>query len=247
MTGDCKDRALAEEGRRRIEWAAGQMPVLRQIMEDWERELPLKGLRIAACLHVTTETANLMRTLKAGGAEVALCASNPLSTQDDTAAALNEVYRIPTYAIRGEDSDTYYRHIHSVLDIEPHLTMDDGADLVNTLHGQRQEFGRRDPRRHRGDDDGRDPAQGDGGEGRPQVSGHRRQRCDDQAHVRQPLRYGAIDARRDHAGDQPPDRWKRLRGRRLRLVRQGARSTGERDWAPGSSSSRPIPCELWKR
>jgi len=137
MTGDCKDRRLAEEGRRRIEWADGQMPVLRQIREDWARERPLEGLRIAACLHVTTETANLMRALKAGGAEVALCASNPLSTQDDTAAALNEIYGIPTYAVRGEDSETYYRHIHSVLDIEPHVTMDDGADLVNTLHGQR--------------------------------------------------------------------------------------------------------------
>lgn len=140
MIGDCKDRSLAEEGRRRIEWAAAQMPVLRQIMEDWERTLPLKGLRIAACLHVTTETANLMRTLKAGGAEVALCASNPLSTQDDTAAALNEVYGIPTYAIRGETAETYYRHIHQALDIEPHITMDDGADLVNTLHGQRGEL-----------------------------------------------------------------------------------------------------------
>lgn len=143
MKGDCKDRALAEEGRRRIEWAEGQMPVLRQIREDWERERPLAGLRIAACLHVTTETANLMRTLKAGGAEVALCASNPLSTQDDTAAALNEVYGIPTYAIRGENSETYYRHIHNVLDIEPHITMDDGADLVNTLHGQRSELASR--------------------------------------------------------------------------------------------------------
>ena len=140
MIGDCKDRMLAEAGRRRIEWAAGQMPVLAQIMRDWEKERPLEGLRIAACLHVTTETANLMRTLKAGGAEVALCASNPLSTQDDTAAALNEIYGIPTYAIRGEDSETYYRHIHRVLDIEPHITMDDGADLVNTLHGQRQEL-----------------------------------------------------------------------------------------------------------
>ncbi|MBO2521126.1 MAG: adenosylhomocysteinase [Clostridia bacterium] len=137
MIGDCKDRSLAEEGRRRIEWADGQMPVLRRIREDWEKERPLQGLRIAACLHVTTETANLMRTLKAGGAEVALCASNPLSTQDDTAAALNEIYGIPTYAIRGEDSETYYRHIHQALDLEPHITMDDGADLVNTLHGQR--------------------------------------------------------------------------------------------------------------
>ena len=138
MLGDCKDRTLAEEGRRRIEWADGQMPVLRQIRADWERTKPLEGLRISACLHVTTETANLMRTLKAGGAEVRLCASNPLSTQDATAAALNEIYGVPTYAIRGEDAETYYRHIHQVLDIEPHITMDDGADLVNTLHGSRE-------------------------------------------------------------------------------------------------------------
>ena len=148
----------------------------RKSCEDWEKARPLEGLRIAACLHVTTETANLMRTLKAGGAEVALCASNPLSTQDDTAAALNEVYGVPTYAIRGEDSETYYRHIHRVLDIEPHITMDDGADLVNTLHGQRQELMPGDDRRHRGDDDGGHPPQGHGGKGRPQVSRHRGQR-----------------------------------------------------------------------
>ncbi len=138
MLGDCHDRGLAESGRRRIEWADGQMPVLRQIREDWEQTRPLTGVRVAACLHVTTETANLMRTLKAGGAEVRLCASNPLSTQDATAAALNEVYEIPTYAIRGEDSDTYYRHINSVLDVKPHITMDDGADLVNVLHTKRE-------------------------------------------------------------------------------------------------------------
>jgi len=140
MIGDVKDRSLAEEGRRRIEWADAAMPVLRRIREDWSVEKPLAGVRIAACLHVTTETANLMRTLKAGGAEVRLCASNPLSTQDATAAALCEVYGIPTYAIRGEDADTYYRHINCALDIEPHLTMDDGADLVNTLHGKRGEL-----------------------------------------------------------------------------------------------------------
>lgn len=140
MIGECKDRSLAEAGRRRIEWAEGGMPVLAGIRRDWEKRRPLEGIRIAACLHVTTETANLMRTLKAGGAEVALCASNPLSTQDDTAAALNEVYGIPTYAIRGEDAETYYRHIHAVLDIEPHVTMDDGADLVNTLQGKRSEL-----------------------------------------------------------------------------------------------------------
>lgn len=140
MLGDCKDRSLAAQGRRLIEWADRSMPVLQKIREDWERTKPLEGLRVAACLHVTTETANLMRTLAAGGATIRLCASNPLSTQDETAAALNEVYGIATYAIRGEDSETYYKHIHQALDIEPHITMDDGADLVNTLHGQRSDL-----------------------------------------------------------------------------------------------------------
>jgi adenosylhomocysteinase len=140
MLGDCKDRALAAEGRRRIEWADGFMPVLRSIRERWEQEKPLQGLTIGACLHVTTETANLMRTLAAGGAQVALCASNPLSTQDSVAAALNEVYGVPTYAIRGEDTDTYYRHINQVLDGKPQVTMDDGADLVNTILSRRREL-----------------------------------------------------------------------------------------------------------
>src|SRR5690625_691406 len=138
--GDCKDRTLAENGRRRIEWAEQNMPVLVAIREEWTRTKPLAGLRIAACMHVTTETANLMRTLAAGGAEVALCASNPLSTQDDVAAALNGVYAIATYAIRGEDADTYYSHIRSVLDTRPHITMDDGADLVTMLHRERTEL-----------------------------------------------------------------------------------------------------------
>lgn len=140
MVGDYKDAALAQEGKRRIEWADASMPVLASIRKTWEKEKPLKGLRIGACLHVTTETANLMRTLTAGGAEVALCASNPLSTQDSVAAALNTVYGIPTYAIRGEDEATYYRHINQVLDIKPQITMDDGADLVNTLHTKRPEL-----------------------------------------------------------------------------------------------------------
>lgn len=138
--GVCRDRGLAEAGRLRIEWAETQMPVLAAIRREWEvtSRKPLVGVRIAACLHVTTETANLMRTLVAGGATVALAASNPLSTQDDVAAALNEVYGIPTYAIRGEDRETYYNHIHKVLDLEPHITLDDGADLVNVLHSQRR-------------------------------------------------------------------------------------------------------------
>jgi adenosylhomocysteinase len=140
LSGDYKNASLSQEGQRRIEWADASMPVLASIRNRWEKEKPLKGLRIGACLHVTTETANLMRTLKAGGAEVALCASNPLSTQDSVAAALNLVYGIDTYAIRGEDEETYYRHINQVLDTKPQITMDDGADLVNTLHTKRSEL-----------------------------------------------------------------------------------------------------------
>lgn len=140
MLGHCKDRTLAAEGKRRIEWADQNMPVLGQIRADWEKTRPLKGLKIAACLHVTTETANLMRTLVTGGAEVRLCASNPLSTQDETAAALNEVYQIPTYAIRGEDSATYYEHIDEALAIGPNMTMDDGADLLNRVHDSKKDL-----------------------------------------------------------------------------------------------------------
>src|SRR5690242_6051238 len=136
---DVKDLALAGEGKRRIEWADRQMPVLAAIRERFEREQPLNGHRIAACLHVTTETANLMRTLKAGGADVVLCASNPLSTQDDVAAALVEEYDISVFAIKGEDHDTYYSHIEAAVDHKPHLTMDDGADVIGVLHSARRE------------------------------------------------------------------------------------------------------------
>jgi adenosylhomocysteinase len=136
---DVKDLALAAEGVRRIEWADRQMPVVAAIRERFEREQPLSGLRVSACLHVTTETANLARTLKAGGADVVLCASNPLSTQDDVAAALVEEYDIAVFAIKGEDNDTYYRHIESAVDHRPHLTMDDGADVIGVLHSARRE------------------------------------------------------------------------------------------------------------
>jgi adenosylhomocysteinase len=139
MKYDCKDIGLAPAGKDRILWADDRMPVLRSIRKRFEKDKPLAGIRIAACLHVTTETANLMRTLKAGGAEVALCASNPLSTQDDVTASLVADFEIPTFAITGEDNDTYYRHIHSVLDLNPHITMDDGADLVSTLHSKRED------------------------------------------------------------------------------------------------------------
>src|SRR5467141_4374871 len=138
-TNDIKDIKLADEGRRRTEWAERSMPVLRHIRERFARERPLTGKRLAACLHVTTETANLAVTLQAGGADVTLCASNPLSTQDDVAAALAHRYRVPTFAIKGEDADTYYRHINAALDAKPEFTMDDGADLVTVLHTKRGE------------------------------------------------------------------------------------------------------------
>ncbi len=131
---DVKDLKLAAQGRLRIEWAEMEMPVLREIREQFEKEKPLKGITIAACLHVTTETASLVKTLKVGGAKVMLCASNPLSTQDDVAAALVKYSKIPVFAVKGEDNRKYYSHIRSVLSIKPHITMDDGADLVSTLH-----------------------------------------------------------------------------------------------------------------
>jgi adenosylhomocysteinase len=136
---DIKDIALAPEGLRRIMWADRQMPVLAAIRERFEAEQPLAGYRIAACLHVTTETANLMRTLKAGGADVVLCASNPLSTQDDAAASLVEDFDVSVFAIKGEDNDTYYRHIEAAVDHKPQLTMDDGADVIGVLHSARRE------------------------------------------------------------------------------------------------------------
>ncbi|HSC77207.1 MAG TPA: adenosylhomocysteinase [Candidatus Acidoferrales bacterium] len=139
IASDIKDAALAERGRIRIEWAGQQMPVLAQIRERFKKEQPLKGLRLGACLHVTTETANLAITLRDGGAEFFLCASNPLSTQDDAAASMATDFGIPVFAIRGEDKDTYYAHINSVLDAKPHFTMDDGCDLVHTAHTSRKD------------------------------------------------------------------------------------------------------------
>jgi adenosylhomocysteinase len=136
---DVKDLTLAQEGLRRIMWADRQMPVLTAIRERFAAEQPLAGYRISACLHVTTETANLMRTLKAGGADVVLCASNPLSTQDDAAAALVEEFDISVFAIKGEDNDTYYQHIEAAVDHKPQLTMDDGADVIGVLHTARRE------------------------------------------------------------------------------------------------------------
>lgn len=139
MNYDIKDIELADAGRDRILWADRDMPVLASIRERFAAERPLEGIRIGACLHVTTETANLMRTLKAGGADVVLCASNPLSTQDDTAAALVKYYDIPVFAIKGEDTETYYKHIDAVIDTLPQITMDDGADVVGRIHDLRKD------------------------------------------------------------------------------------------------------------
>lgn len=137
---DVKQLDLATGGRFRIEWAEQEMPVLRAIRERFAKEKPLAGMRVSACLHVTTETANLMHTLQVGGAEIVLCASNPLSTQDDVAASLVANYEIPVYAIKGEDNNTYYDHIKAALDFKPHITMDDGADLVSVIHKTRTEL-----------------------------------------------------------------------------------------------------------
>jgi len=140
MKYDVKDLGLAKLGKGRVEWAMRQMPVLNLIRKNYEKEKPLKGIRISACLHVTTETAVLMHTLKAGGAELALCASNPLSTQDDVSAYLVKEARVSTFAVKGEDRDRYYAHINAALDLKPQITMDDGADLVGTIHGRRKDL-----------------------------------------------------------------------------------------------------------
>ncbi len=140
MNYDIKNPKLAKDGLLRIEWANQSMPVLNNIRKRFEKEKPLKGIRIAACLHVTTETASLMQTLKAGGAKTVLCASNPLSTQDDVAASLVKYDKIPVFAIKGEDNKTYYNHIHAALDVQPQYTMDDGADLVSTIHSERPDL-----------------------------------------------------------------------------------------------------------
>ena len=140
MNYDVKDLGLADKGKNRLEWARQSMPVLRLIHERFDKEKPLQGVRVGACLHVTTETGNLMLALKAGGADVRLCASNPLSTQDDLAAALVKHYGIPVYAIKGEDNQTYYRHLMAALDHKPHITMDDGADLVSAVLKERREL-----------------------------------------------------------------------------------------------------------
>ncbi|MCK5387140.1 MAG: adenosylhomocysteinase, partial [Gammaproteobacteria bacterium] len=137
---DIKDALLAEQGVARIEWALKEMPVIKGLMQKLSSQRPLEGIRMSGCLHITTETANLARTLKAAGADLVLCASNPLSTQDDVAAALVEKYHIPVFAIRGESTELYYQHIQAALDHQPVITMDDGADLVSEMHKSRTEL-----------------------------------------------------------------------------------------------------------
>ena len=223
VEGDVRDLGLADEGRLRVEWADRQMPVLQRIRERFEKEKPLEGITIAACLHVTTETANLMRTLKAGGADVALCASNPLSTQDPTAAALVANYEIPTYAIRGVDDDLYYKHINATLDRHPMISMDDGGDLVFTLHSAAHGPARRDHRWNRGDDYRGHSTEGDAGERRSRLPRRFDQQRGHQAPIRQSVWHGPERHGRDHPLDERPDR-RQDRGRlRIWAVRTGCR------------------------
>ena len=232
---DVADLGLADLGRQRIAWADANMPVLTSIRERFAKERPLAGAVAAACLHVTTETANLLRTLKAGGAEVLICASNPLSTQDDVAASLVRDEGIPTFAVKGEDSELYYSHIDALLDRHPTMTMDDGCDLVSRIHQTRPGPGVGDPGRHRGDHDRRHPAARHGGRRRAQVPDRRRQRRRHQAHVRQPLRHRAVHPRRRHPGHQRPAGGQARRGGRVRLLRQGRGEPGPRATGPRSS------------
>ena len=224
---DVSDLGLTGRGQGRIAWAAAEMPVLASIRQRFEQERPLAGLRVSGCLHITTETANLARTLKAGGAEVVLCASNPLSTQDDVAAALVEQDDIPVFARRGEDRDVYYGHIRAALDHRPHITLDDGADLVSELH------------KHPGDlieqvlggteetTTGVIRLRAMAADRRPALSHRRGQRRPHQASVRQPLRYRPERLGRRDSRDQHPGRGAGVHRGRLWLVRAGAGHAGK--------------------
>ena len=246
---DVKDLSLAGKGRLRMEWADRSMPVLSQIRERFGKERPLEGIRLSACLHVTTETGNLARTLQAGGADVVLCASNPLSTQDDVAAALVAEFGISSYAIKGEERDLLRAHTgRAAAQAEHHDGRRRGPRVVAAVHrprqgraagalprrvgtgtpGRREEgAARRDHRRNRGDDDGCHPPQGHGEGGRPEVPGRRRERRGDEALLRQPVRDGPVHDRRHHPRDESPHRRTEPRRGRLRLVRQGRRDAGE--------------------
>ena len=238
---DVKNLELADLGKKRIEWANQSMKVLQIIRKEFIKNQPLKGMRVSACLHVTTETANLAITLRDGGADVVLCASNPLSTQDDVAASLVRDYDIPIFAIKGEDNDTYYSHIMAAIDHKPHITMDDGADLVTMLHTKRQDALRRRDRRHRGDDHRRHPPARHGQGRRAALPHHRGQRRRHQAPVRQPLRHRPVHHRRHHPRHQRAAGRLEVRGRRLRLVRPRPGHRARAAWAPTSSSPKWIP------
>ena len=180
---DIKDPSLASAGKLRIEWASREMPVVKLIRQRFAKEKPFKGVRISACLHVTTETANLALALKEGGAELVLCASNPLSTQDDVAAALVE-YGFPTFAIKGEDNQTYYQHINAALEHKPQLTVDDGADLVSTIHQEKTQLLANIIGGTEETTTGVIQAEKHGRRREAEISHHRRERCQDQAFLR---------------------------------------------------------------
>ena len=221
---DVTDLGLAAEGVRRIEWAEREMPVLRLIRARFEREQPLKGIRIAACLHVTTETANLARTLVAGGAELVLAASNPLSTRDDVAAALTARYGIGVFARHGEDRDTYYAHLNQVADTRPQVTMDDGCDLVSLLHSDRRDLLSGVLAGTEETTTGVIRLRAMAAAGALEFPGRGGQRGRDQAPVRQPLRNRPEHGRRHPAGHQHPARRAARRGGRVRLGREGDRA-----------------------
>ncbi len=232
---DVKNLELADAGRKRIDWANQSMQVLQIIRKEFIKNQPLKGVRISACLHVTAETANLAITLRDGGAEVVLCASNPLSTQDDVAAALVRECGIPVFAIKGEDNETYYKHIMAALDHKPQITMDDGADLVTTALTKRKDVL---PGIIGGTEEtttGVIRLRAMAKEGVLRLSHHRRQRRRYQAPVRQPLWHRPVHHRRHRARHQFPAGGLQVRGGRLRLVRP---RTGQPRPRPGRRSHR---------
>ena len=215
---DVKGLELADLGKKRIEWANQSMNVLQIIRKEFIKNQPLKGIRISACLHVTAETANLMIALRDGGADVVLCASNPLSTQDDVAASLVRDYGISVFAIKGEDNESYYSHIMAALDHKPHVTMDDGADLVTVLHTKRQDAATDIIGGTEETTTGVIRLRAMAKEGVLQYPDHRRQRRRHQASIRQPLRHRAVHHRRHHPRDELPAGWIEVCRRWLRLV-----------------------------
>ena len=232
LSFDIADINLAEKGRFRMQWAAKEMPVLDLFEERFRREQPFKGMRMAAALHVTAETANLMRVLLAGGADVVLTASNPLSTQDDVAAALVGHYEMPVYAIKGESNEHYYSHIKAALDFKPHITMDDGVDLVAMLHKERRELLANVIGGTEETTTGVIRLRAMAAQGELKFPVIAVNDAHDQAPVRQPLRHRPEHHRRHHPRHQRADRGQELRGRRLRLVQQGHRHAAPRAWAP---------------